>query len=250
MRVIEHEGLCQREPGLGHEAVPRWRRLIATGAFLELVRSLNVPAVVHALRDHRRRGLVPNCDPRLTKRATRNSGQPTGEFVRNDRRLVGILRQQHVMGGLCRRTDRMRGANATGMGVALVDRRDRVERIVHRQVHHRERSLPFERQELILGEGDVMREVVPGHDHVRTQANESRAMRSQCRVGEVRRVPCLRRIRGRRQSDGYKNPQHAEMTTHRSSISSTSVSRCQFDTSTSLRSALDRYQPRASGLFA
>jgi hypothetical protein len=37
---------------------------------------------------------------------------------------------------------------------------------VHGQVHHRQRPLSLERQELILGEGDVVGHAVPGHNHV------------------------------------------------------------------------------------
>ena len=40
---------------------------------------------------------------------------------------------------------------------------------MHRQVHHCERPLSLEREELVLGDCDVVAQLVPGSDH--TAAN-------------------------------------------------------------------------------
>ena len=49
----------------------------------------------------------------------------------------------------------------TGIRVAFVHGPNRVERVMHGEMHHRQRALSLEGTELVFSERDVVREFVP-----------------------------------------------------------------------------------------
>ena len=69
------------------------------------------------------------------------------------------------MRSLCSRGDRMRSERWSGVGKPLVHGDDRIERVVHRQVHHGQSALPLEGQKLVFSDGNIVCHCIPADDH-------------------------------------------------------------------------------------
>ena len=91
--------------------------------------------------------------------------QPPRELGAQPGLLIGVLRHQYLVGGLGSSGNRIRHLLWSIVGVPFVQGDDRVEGIVHREVHDRERALSFKRQELVFSDGNVVCELIPGDDN-------------------------------------------------------------------------------------
>jgi hypothetical protein len=80
--------------------------------------------------------------------------------------LVRILVHGDLVGSPCRAAERVRVGRRSLIGIRPILAVHRVDRIVHRDVHHRGGAHALERQEMILGCGDRQELSIPGDDDV------------------------------------------------------------------------------------
>ena len=134
---------------------------------METVFRFAVPTIAGAPREHGLRRAFAEMEARFATLRVRRPFQPGTAQPFPVVAVAGIFVNRHGERGLRRGRDRIRAATIRVRGVRAEPRIDHVDRVVHREMHHRRGANTLQREEAVVGLAVDEQTQVPLHDQRR-----------------------------------------------------------------------------------